>query len=132
MKTNGWFLVAGVLLAAGLTLSMAGCRRDPALPEVPDTVDAEAPDTADVVDAVENQQYCPVMPNMEVDRSIYVDHEGERVYFCCAGCVAAFEAEPEKYMAQLRQLHEDPEGAVEDAEDAVDHGHDHDHDHGHH
>ena len=106
-------IFAGMLLAGGLVFALTGCNGEPA-------VDAPA---AEVVDAVENQQYCPVMDGMEIDRSIYVDHDGKRVYFCCAGCVAAFEADPEKYMEKLHEMHEDPE-AVED--------NDHDHDHHHH
>ena len=32
----------------------------------------------------------------------HVNHGGERVYFCSAGCKAAFEQEPEKYLQALR------------------------------
>jgi xanthine dehydrogenase accessory factor len=27
-----------------------------------------------------------------------VEHNGEKVYFCCDGCKVSFEKEPEKYM----------------------------------
>ena len=27
-----------------------------------------------------------------------LEHEGEKVYFCCDGCKTSFEAAPEKYM----------------------------------
>jgi len=36
-----------------------------------------------------------------IDASIYVDHEGRRVYFCCAGCPEAFKKDPAKYLAKL-------------------------------
>ena len=32
----------------------------------------------------QSQKLCPVMGG-EIDKSAYVDYEGKRVYFCCAG-----------------------------------------------
>ena len=61
-----------------------------------------------------------VMTKMEIDRSLYVDYEGKRVYFCCAGCLPAFEADPEKYMEVLHEIHEDP-----DAREEQEHDHNH-------
>ncbi|MGF6822793.1 YHS domain-containing protein [Microbacterium sp. ZKA21] len=29
---------------------------------------------------------------------LYRDHEGERYYFCCAGCAPKFDADPGKYV----------------------------------
>ncbi len=118
MKTKVLLTFAGALLMTGLVVTLTGCNGDPAGP-TPVAVDDG------VVDAVENQRYCPVMPGMEIDRSIYVDHEGERVYFCCAGCPPAFEADPERYMEILHEIHEDPDAREE-------HGDDDDHDHHHH
>ena len=34
-----------------------------------------------------------------VEATLHVDHAGERVYFCSAGCRAAFLADPERYAA---------------------------------
>ncbi len=116
MRAKVLLMFAGALLTAGLVFTLTGCNGEPA-PQV-----IRTPTDADVVDAIENQRHCPVMTGMEIDRSIYVDHEGKRVYFCCAGCIGAFEEEPEKYMEKLHEIHDDPE--------AMDH--DHDHDHGHH
>ena len=112
MKTRANVWHVGMVLMAGLAFSLAGCGGDRPAPEMQDE--------ADVVDAVENQQVCPVMPNMAIDRSIYVDHEGKRVYFCCPGCVGAFRADPERYLEKLRALQEEPDAAPE-----IDHGHDH-------
>jgi len=31
-----------------------------------------------------------------IDKSVYVDYKGKRVYFCCAGCPETFNKDPEK------------------------------------
>lgn len=50
-----------------------------------------------------DQKICPIMGN-PINTSIYVEHEGKKVYFCCAGCIEKFKAEPEKYISQLPQF----------------------------
>ena len=47
------------------------------------------------------QTTCPVMGG-NINKELYVDYKGERVYFCCAGCPEAFQKNPEKYMKKLR------------------------------
>ena len=46
------------------------------------------------------QTHCPVMGG-EVNRQVYLDHKGKRVYFCCENCMGKFKAEPEKYLKKL-------------------------------
>jgi hypothetical protein len=36
-----------------------------------------------------------------IHKDIFVDHEGRRVYFCCAGCVKAFKEDPARYLAKV-------------------------------
>ncbi len=50
------------------------------------------------------QTTCPVMVGNRVDHSIFVEHEGKKVYFCCQSCKAAFAGEPEKYLHSLPQF----------------------------
>ncbi|WP_306918702.1 MULTISPECIES: YHS domain-containing protein [unclassified Arthrobacter] len=46
---------------------------------------------------------CPVMAGTPVVKSdaeakgLYRDYEGQRYWFCCAGCGPAFDADPAKY-----------------------------------
>lgn len=54
------------------------------------------------------QKTCPVMGGA-IDRSIYVDYKGKRVYFCCGGCPGQFEKNPEKYLRKLERMGEAPE-----------------------
>ncbi len=48
------------------------------------------------------QSNCPVS-GKAIDRAVYVDHQGQRVYFCCQRCPTAFKADPEKYYAQFEK-----------------------------
>jgi YHS domain-containing protein len=50
------------------------------------------------------QTMCPVMTKQPIDKSIFVEYKGKKVYFCCTDCKAAFEKEPEKYVANLPQF----------------------------
>jgi YHS domain-containing protein len=47
------------------------------------------------------QTMCPVMEGRKIDKTLYVDHEGKRIYFCCAGCPDTFKKDPGEYMAKL-------------------------------
>jgi YHS domain-containing protein len=49
------------------------------------------------------QTICPVL-NAPIDKNIYVEYQGKKVYFCCADCKAAFEKEPAKYISKLPQF----------------------------
>ena len=46
------------------------------------------------------QKTCPVM-GRQIKKSLYVDHKGRRVYFCCPGCVSTFKKDPAKYLKKL-------------------------------
>jgi hypothetical protein len=48
------------------------------------------------------QTTCPVMKGSPVNKSLYVDADGYRIYVCCGGCVSAVKADPAKYIAQMK------------------------------
>jgi YHS domain-containing protein len=54
------------------------------------------------------QTHCPVMGG-EINKDIYTDHNGMRIYFCCAGCDGEFKANPEKYLKQMHAQGVEPE-----------------------
>ncbi len=58
---------------------------------------------AEVVAAVLEQTTCPVMGGA-INKAIFTEHKGKKVYFCCPGCEEKFEAEPGKYIAKLPQF----------------------------
>ena len=46
------------------------------------------------------QETCPIMGGA-INKSVYTDYNGKRIYFCCRGCPEAFLKEPEKYIKQM-------------------------------
>ncbi|WP_372796066.1 efflux RND transporter periplasmic adaptor subunit [Pontiella sp.] len=46
------------------------------------------------------QTICPVMGN-PVNKEIFVDYHGKRIYFCCAGCDSTFMENPDHYLQQM-------------------------------
>ncbi|MBN2135023.1 MAG: YHS domain-containing protein [Acidobacteria bacterium] len=49
-----------------------------------------------------NQVMCPVMGN-KINKDVYADYNGKRVYFCCAACIDKFNKDPEKYIKSLTE-----------------------------
>ena len=54
------------------------------------------------------QTVCPVLAG-NIDKSVYADYKGKRIYFCCKGCDATFQKDPEKYMKKLEEQGVTPE-----------------------
>lgn len=46
------------------------------------------------------QTTCPIMGG-KIDKAIFVDYEGKRVYFCCKACPEKFLKEPAKYIKKM-------------------------------
>ena len=46
------------------------------------------------------QANCPVMGN-PIDKSLYADHNGKRVYFCCQMCLPQFKKNPKAFIKKL-------------------------------
>jgi len=49
-----------------------------------------------------NQTNCPVMGG-PINKEIYSDYNGKRIYFCCAGCEKTFQKNPEKYLNKMKE-----------------------------
>lgn len=56
------------------------------------------------------QTTCPVLAG-NIDKNVYVDYQGKRIYFCCTGCDAEFKKNPDKYMKKLEEQGVTPEPA---------------------
>ena len=50
-----------------------------------------------------HQTKCPVS-GKPIDPTHFVKYEGQKVYFCCPNCPAAFEKDPKKFVAKLPQF----------------------------
>ena len=97
MKHFKAMLLLASLLLIGLIV-VNGCKKsEPAGPG--ETV----PEVEAVTPVAIEQTTCPVMAGA-IDKSIFTEYQGKKVYFCCAGCKEKFEAEPEKYLAKLPQF----------------------------
>jgi YHS domain-containing protein len=46
-------------------------------------------------------EYCPVMPKTNAEADLWLDYEGQRIYFCHEVCKTRFRRTPEKYQANL-------------------------------
>jgi uncharacterized membrane protein len=75
---------------------------------------------------------CPVLTDEDVDRDVWVEHQGKKVYFCCQKCRMQFLANPAPYLKNLPQFAGAPDRgtgapavADHDAGTADDHSSDH-------
>ncbi len=55
----------------------------------------------------EPQTTCPVMGGT-ITKKLYADHDGKRVYFCCAYCDGVFKKDPQKYLDKLKEQGQEP------------------------
>jgi YHS domain-containing protein len=54
------------------------------------------------------QTTCPVLGE-PIDKSLYVDYNGKRIYVCCADCIEKVKSDPEKYLKKLAGMGESVE-----------------------
>jgi YHS domain-containing protein len=48
------------------------------------------------------QAACPVQGG-KINKDLYVDYQGQRVYFCCPECLPIFKKNPERYLQKMRE-----------------------------
>jgi YHS domain-containing protein len=93
----------GCMLFLGLMV-LGGCKKKtepvPAPLPTPE-VKAVAAEPAALPSA--EQTVCPVMGGT-VNKEIFVEYKGKKVYFCCPSCVGEFQKDPEKYISKLPQF----------------------------
>jgi len=87
------FMLA-ILLLIGL-VALTGCKKK--------TEPAASRETEEVAADITRQTICPVMEGA-INKNIFTEYKGKKVYFCCPGCKEKFEKEPEKYLAKLPQF----------------------------
>ena len=93
-------ILAVTVAAIGFGVAgLVGCEKksQPAPADV-NKVPAKAASAA----AVE-QTVCPVTGE-KIDKNVFVEYKGKKVYFCMESCKTAFEKNPEKYIAKLPQF----------------------------
>jgi Cu(I)/Ag(I) efflux system membrane fusion protein len=53
--------------------------------------------------AAGEQTLCPIMGG-RIDKAVFMEYKGKKVYFCCPSCIEEFKKDPEKYVLQLPQF----------------------------
>jgi len=102
-------LLIAVLLAGLLTLN--GCKKSEPTPTEMATGHeghdhaAMAEEAAEEVVAAAEQTTCPVMGGA-INKAIFTEYQGKKVYFCCDPCKDKFEEAPEQYIAKLPQFNQ--------------------------
>ena len=54
------------------------------------------------------QTLCPVLGN-PIDKKLFVDYKGKRIYVCCAMCILKVKANPAKYLRKIEKSGESVE-----------------------
>ncbi len=64
---------------------------------------AESQPKKDDAQNSKRQIYCPIMGNKvdDVDRKLFIDYKGKRIYVCCSRCLSIVKDDPEKYVKAL-------------------------------
>ena len=101
-------VVGLIALPLVLFVAAAGCQKQKPAAQTQPVAKMSMPEHATMSQtagkAVATEQTtCPVMGN-PIDKNIFVEYQGKKVYFCCKDCVAKFQAEPEKYLSKLPQF----------------------------
>ena len=109
-KINAMFIVTSLVLVGLIMLN--GCKKsEPAPSETSsETMQSEGneqmammDEPAEAVAAAIEQTTCPIMDS-PINKALFTEYKGKKVYFCCSGCKEKFEQESEKYIAKLPQF----------------------------
>jgi len=84
-----------IMVALALALMMVG----PVLAQAKAQTTAQAQTQAQTQG--KPQTKCPVLGG-NIDKNIYADYKGYRIYFCCKGCDEEFKKNPEKYLEKMK------------------------------
>lgn len=49
------------------------------------------------------QTLCPIMADNPINKNLFVDYDGKRIYVCCRGCIGVVKKDPAKYIALLEK-----------------------------
>jgi YHS domain-containing protein len=100
-----WYL--GLCLVVAGLITLAGCKEsepEPSVPSSESVADAISDAGGDKLVSAIEQKTCPVMVGNPINKDLFTEYKGKKVYFCCPACKPKFEADPEKYLAKLPQF----------------------------
>ena len=99
MRTKRTKLKTVILWAILLSIPIgfvAGCKKK--------SEPAQQSETQEVAVAEIEQTICPVMEGNKINKDIFTEYKGKKVYFCCPGCKEKFHQNPESYLPKLPQF----------------------------
>ncbi len=109
LMSSRWVASVSLFVFVGLVRGifvLGGCQKEKPPAQQPAKQGEEAA-TQEHVAAVQpgagEQTTCPVMGN-PIDKSVFIEYQGKKVYFCCKACPDVFKADPAKYIAKLPQF----------------------------
>jgi rhodanese-related sulfurtransferase len=74
-----------------------------------------------VAPALKPQETCPVMGG-KINKELFADVDGKRVYVCCAGCIQPIQADPAKFLKVLADRGEAVEVLAAEAQPEINTG----------
>ena len=81
-----------ILTAVTLSMLVLGCGKTD-----------EKHDTHKKHDHAEiTQTKCPVMGG-KIDKKLYVEHKGTKIYVCCKACIKKIKEDPDKYLKMVKE-----------------------------
>ena len=94
MKKTIIIIAVAVCVTGLITLDMmgqgcGGCKKAPLVKKASEQVS-------------KSQTKCPVMGG-KINKSLYTDVEGVRIYVCCKGCIPTIKKDPKKYIDKLKK-----------------------------
>ena len=103
-----WALLIVLITFAGLVLLFPACSGEPES-TTPSATEKKKDllEGAKTIANLKPQESCPVMGG-KINKEVYTDYKGMRVYFCCPGCDKKFKEEPEKYLKRLEEMGQKP------------------------
>jgi YHS domain-containing protein len=98
MRVRKRQLITALMLVALLSTAafwLTGCKKK-SQPAAQEEMTSQSTETIE-------QTTCPVMGNA-INKDIYVEYKGKKVYFCCPDCKEKFNQDPENYISKLPQF----------------------------
>ena len=109
-RATDYYIVESGLAEGEIVVTSGNFKIDSALQiqAKPSMMSAPGPKAAaetgePVLTAGADQTTCPVMGGA-INKDIFTEYKGKKVYFCCPGCQPEFDKDPEKYIAKLPQF----------------------------
>lgn len=57
--------------------------------------------TAAIKATLPEQTTCPVMGG-PINKDVFTEYKGQKIYFCCTDCIEMFKKDPEKYIGNIK------------------------------